>query len=273
MEGNFSRIIYVPFGPLWVEGEVASNSSRDKAVMLTPQGAAACPNPDKANFTVLFVGVSGLFGNTNTVADDNSGQAEYVLQAGTKNLGGPRKFIDRWGYGIQYCGAVSPSDFKPSDFGAYLLLQRDAHNCQYADGGGALGTGQALTREDVFNATLPEGNDWAYRNGYAPYSTRDDDPQSGGSAGKIYDWDCPGVHFAVAPTGAVARIRFSSREFAIVKLADGTKVVCSNLYESHVALSMIKTDGPWDAWTPQAGIANDNEINAGPLTHLTWNLQ
>ena len=276
-DGTANKISAGANKQFWVEGETASATSRDKTVTLTPQGAAACPNPDKANFTVLFVDVSANFQNTDTISPDDSAKPLYVAQAGSASLGGPKLFNgppDRFGFGVEYRGRVSPSDFKPADFGAYILLERDAQTRLYDDGAGALGNGQNLWFSADLHASVPDGNDGS--NSYVKpgsWPVRDDDPQSGGSAGIIYDWDDAGVPCSASAVGAVERLRFNAREFACVLLPGGTRCVGSNIYQFCEALSMVKAQGGPDSWTMQGGITGDNSVGSGTLPNVSWNLK
>lgn len=67
----------------------------------------------------------------------------------------------------------------------------------------------------------------------APY--RDDDPQSGGSVGKVYDLDAPGP-YELAQDGNIYRYR--GNFYAYATLPDGTRIspyykLCSHFLQAH----------------------------------------
>jgi hypothetical protein len=98
-------------------------------------------------------------------------------------------------------------------------------------------------------------------------SYRDDDPQSGGSGGKVYDWDSPGTgNSSNAEVGHIRRKRSNYREWA--ELSNGMKVSGDlywfsrvSVYKSQSSGDLLKTD-----------ISGDNIAGVG-TTKTTWNLQ
>ena len=97
---------------------------------------------------------------------------------------------------------------------------------------------------------------------------RDDDPQSGGSGGKVYDSDGPGITLTVldpnAPIDSIARNRTNFRQWATI---DGAK--CSNDLMWFTRLSIKKT---LIGENLEANVPGDNVAGSG-TTNLTWNLQ
>jgi len=97
---------------------------------------------------------------------------------------------------------------------------------------------------------------------------RDDDPQSGGSGGKVYDVDGPGITLTVldpnAPINTIARNRTNFRQWALI---DGVKASDDLLWFTR--LSIRKT---LIGEVLQSGVAGDNVAGSG-ATNLTWNLQ
>ena len=91
---------------------------------------------------------------------------------------------------------------------------------------------------------------------------RDDNPQSGGSGGKVYDLDAPGYQ---PPDVNEYRVRLNF--YAWAALPDGTRV--SPYLNYYVRLSC--------AWTGtqfvfRNDVSNDNQIGLG-TTLTSWNLQ
>jgi hypothetical protein len=93
---------------------------------------------------------------------------------------------------------------------------------------------------------------------------RDDDPQSGGSNGKVYDVDAPGVtNLNVSANTYRLRTNF----YAYAALPDGTKI--SSNYNFYVRVSCTKTASGYQFVNDVPG---DNQVGAG-TTKTTWNLQ
>lgn len=290
-DGSANKVTAGSATEFWVEGTTASGSSRDVTITLTPTSSSSGSSgggggsggvaSDSVTFTVLWVDVSAHFSSTDHISADNAGRPQYVAQASSDALGGPQLYSlrtgpERFGFGVEYRGAVHPSDFKPSEFGAYTILGRDGDSRTYNDGTGPVGNGQNPERVDHFNAKIPEGSDWDFTNGYASNGIRDDDPQSGGSHGVLYDWDDAGVSCVGGPpVGTVRRQRFNVHEFASLKPAYGDPVLCSNVYECYIALSMQHSAAGDANWVPyvQPGVSGDNVMNTGQLPNLTWDLK
>ena len=93
---------------------------------------------------------------------------------------------------------------------------------------------------------------------------RDDDPQSGGSAGKVYDVDAPGPD---PPNVDGNTYRYRGNFYAYAALPNGTKI--SPNYNFYVRVSCTKTSSGYQFVND---IPNDNQIGAG-TTPTTWNLQ
>ncbi len=94
---------------------------------------------------------------------------------------------------------------------------------------------------------------------------RDDDPQSGGSSGKVYDVDAPGTGNVPAdPVNTIARLRANFRQWAI----SGSQKVSDDM-NWFSRISVIKTANG-DVLSNE--IAGDNVAGIG-TTNLSWNLQ
>jgi hypothetical protein len=91
---------------------------------------------------------------------------------------------------------------------------------------------------------------------------RDDNPQSGGSAGKVYDLDAPGP---LPSDGILYRYRANMRAYAA--LADGTRISPYYLYNVRISCK----------GTPSASqfvndVPGDNQIGSG-FALPTWDLK
>jgi len=98
---------------------------------------------------------------------------------------------------------------------------------------------------------------------------RDDDPQSGGSNGKVYDLDAPGVGTVSSdPTGTIRRKRANYRQWATLGV-DGPKVSGSTDLLWFSRVSVVKV-GSSDQL--RSDVSGDNTAGTGS-TKLSWNLQ
>jgi hypothetical protein len=93
---------------------------------------------------------------------------------------------------------------------------------------------------------------------------QDSNPQSGGSAGKVYDLDAPGKH-PPSVDGKTYRLRVNFSTYAAQP--DGTAI--SPSYNFYVRLSCTQTSSGYQLVNDVAG---DNQIGPG-TTKTSWNLQ
>jgi hypothetical protein len=93
---------------------------------------------------------------------------------------------------------------------------------------------------------------------------RDDDPQSGGSAGKVYDLDAPGINIHNADG---ITYRYRGNFYAWAALPDGTRI--SPYYNYFVRVSCVRTTSGYHFDNTLPG---DNQIQAG-TTLTTWNFK
>jgi hypothetical protein len=98
----------------------------------------------------------------------------------------------------------------------------------------------------------------------SPGTLQDENPQSGGSAGKVYDLDAPGVH-PPSVDGKTYRSRVNFSTYAA--LPDGTQI--SPNYNFYVRLSCTQSSSGYQFVSDVAG---DNQIGPGS-TKTSWNLQ
>ena len=199
-------------------------------------------------FSVVHVTLSIRNGSSSNISSDNAGGTRWATTLGTTRLG---TFFNSggsgahlWRTGVEIVGSV-----KPTNYTGLITLKREVvASVSYSN----------MTQ---INSVGP------FDDTTADASLRDDDPQSGGSAGKVYDLDAPGIGLtSSAPVGAILRRRTNFRQWAVLS---GTENRVSNDIEWFSRLSVIKTATGFDRET---SVSNDNVSGTG-ATNLSWNLQ
>jgi hypothetical protein len=170
------------------------------------------------------------------VSTDDAAKQNYTNAEGTSNLG--VILVAGCDLGVETVGNVNPSVYT----GQVIIHRTRVARADYKN---STNIGNPGTVDDT---SLP--------------SFRDDDPQSGGSAGKVYDLDAPGV----TPTDSnTYRERWNFYTYAA--LPDGTPI--SPNYYFYARVSCTKTVLGYQLVNDVPG---DNQIGPG-TTPLTWNLQ
>jgi hypothetical protein len=236
---------------LYVEGAEASANMRDVSLTLTHDETS---ESDEVRFTVLWVTVTTK--HSGNVANDNSARATY------HSFGVPPSYalgfrleatsqIAFTAINSEFIGDVAPSDFQPSVFGGTLKLDREIISSKYWWG--------ANGNEN--STDFPTGPDTSGD------SFRDDDPQSGGSSGRIYDIDGPWLNvFSMDTPNVIIRKRSNYKQWAVygtircstkiewchrqsIKLSG---VLDGGTVDSATADSVTDSDKSWtaDSWTP-----------------------
>lgn len=141
-------------------------------------------------------------------------------------------------------GAEIIGTVKPAAYPHPVILRRTAISGYYYTG-----------QEQTINAASP------------PEDTslpgfRDDDPQSGGSGGKVYDLDGPGP--GGQSSTEIYRLRINLAQYAVLDL-DSNTVLASDVLEWFSASSC-------QGGTHASDVANDNQAGLGH-TNTNWNLQ
>lgn len=218
---------------LWVEGAVASDLTRDVTLEFSPEGIAGCS--DTVKFTVLWVTLEPG-DHTTALEEDNGARGNYSSVVVTAPLPcytlGAHLFCSdgtvfeerSWlGRGSEFVGVVSPGDFVPAEFNG----------------------GLRMTRWRVSGNTYwgPNGNENQQGRGAGDdtgsIGARDDDPQSGGSGGRTYDLDFPGLNaFFGSPQNTIVRDRINFEERALWNAQR-----CSTTLEWYTRQSIKKTGG------------------------------
>jgi hypothetical protein len=200
----------------------------------------------QSSTTVPYVVLS--LRNSGTVSADNSRRGDYNFELGTYNLGtffSTGQGIRLFRTGVEIVGTVYPTSYAASIIFRRLIVQSRAYH------------------DTVELTELRKDNEM---DPYDP-GIQDQDPQSGGSGGKVYDLDAPGIGTADNdPIGYIIRKRANYREWA--ELPNGTKVSVDLNWFSR--LSVIRTGQTTEAL--RTDITGDNIAAAGS-TPTTWNLQ
>jgi hypothetical protein len=175
-----------------------------------------------------------------TVSSDDAAEVSYQLAAGTSNLGNfANGTYQGCAIGIETVGTISPSSYA-----ANVIIHR------------------TIVNTGVYENSTDSGGEVTNADDTSDPSFRDDDPQSGGSDGKVYDLDAPGIH---PPDGNKYRLRTNFYDYAT--LPDGTRI--SSNYYFYVRLSCTKTSSGYQFVNDVTG---DNQTGAGS-TSTSWNLQ
>lgn len=195
--------------------------------------------------TVVWVTLSMRTGNGTSVSTDNGALSTYTSASGSSNLG---TFFSTgtiathmWRTNVEIVGTVTPSNFM-----GMITLQRQVDAfITYADTSQINSGGPFADTSDT--------------------KLRDDDPQSGGSSGKVYDLDGPGLKNTDSnPVGSILRTRRNFRQWATL---NGLKVSDDFLWFSRI--SVVKNS---DGDALNSDVPNDNIAGPG-TTNTTWNLQ
>jgi len=123
-----------------------------------------------------------------------------------------------------------------------------------------------LHRRRISGATwVNSGNEipYASQDDTSNAALRDDNPQSGGSGGRVYDLDAP-VLAPVSIDGNTYRVRLNF--YAYATLGDG---ITSPDYYFYVRLSCTRTSFGYKLVKDVSG---DNQVGSG-TSSLSWNLQ
>jgi hypothetical protein len=203
-------------------------------------------------FTVVLVTLHLRNGSDGGYLNDDAGGTNYLLQMGTSALGtfqSNGQAAHLWRTGVEVSGTVQPSNYT----GMITLRRQVDANRTY--------NGSTLT-SNVGNCgqpTCPDTSD---------STLRDDDPQSGGSGGVVYDLDAPAFgSTSSAAVGAILRARTNYHQWA-------TDATNSNLrfsadFQWFSRISIMKTAS---GDVLQNDVTGDNTAGTG-TTALSWNLQ
>ena len=227
---------------------VAGSFTVNVAVYDDPDYTPPAEDTDQVIIWVLWVGIG--WDIWATVNNDNAARGTYMnwrTTAPTDSLG-TGSYTDRVGWGAEFGGQCNPSSWDQD-----VILKRY--------GGDVGGFFHKYWRESTLRSSAPANYDDT-----SPAAYRDDDPQSGGSGGKVYDVDAPGVwDQARERDGAAWRNRCNFRAKAY-----WNGRLCSAPFEWYTAQSWKYQN---NTWSMSGGIGGDNTQATGQLSSLEWNLQ
>lgn len=225
----------------YVDGNSAGNATITGTITDTSTGCHASAETSNSVVSVTITrNISG------PVSSDDSAGSEFQLDTGSTSLG---TFIAvgqttlGCAAGIETVGTVSPSNFSGN-----IIIQR------------------ILVNQGLYEDSTDTGGELSNHPDTSDPSLQDQNPQSGGSAGKVYDLDAPGLR--PSTNGNTYRIRDNFYVWAT--LADGTTSVSSNYY------FYVRESCKWVSAFPNYQFVNDvsgdNQTGTG-TTNTTWNLQ
>jgi hypothetical protein len=189
---------------------------------------------------VSAIAVTISIQSSGTPALDNSAAGSYQSENGTNSLG---KIIATGGYcsvGYQVSGSVNPSNYT----GTITLVRTKSGKSWTGSTGQTLNVSYPTGTPDTSNPQFEDTN-----------------PQSGGSAGKVYDLDAPGVSPVVSQVG---RIRYNFAENA--QLPDGTYVANEADFYVRVSCNWASTGNSF-----RSEVTGDNTLGMG-TTNTWWDL-
>jgi hypothetical protein len=257
--GGTATTVNVPAGSsvvsIAISGIQVSSSANNITLTAAIQGV-----PGSA-VTALFsvVGVTISMNTSGQPAGDDAGSAEFLKGASALGTG-----IDQFptntspqscNVGVEFVGRVSPSNYT----GQITL----ARNFATANPPGELYKGQTQYDPDYFTTSKGHGPG---QPDTSPPELLDTDPQSGGSQGKVYDIDVPGIGLA---SDDIYRFRANFVEYAV--LSDSSPPVIASPNFPWWARVSCTQDSAGNLKL-STDVNNDNQAGTG-TTPITWNLQ
>src|SRR5271165_4419716 len=178
------------------------------------------------------------------VSPDDAGGAAYATKVGSSSLWQVITTIATCSIGVELVGAVTPSNYA----GTVVLRRNIVSGAEYAFGSSPISGQNPPLGDDTSGATY-----------------RDDNPQSGGSNGKVYDLDAAGIG-ATSGNGTY-RYRANFQEYAVLNSASNT-TPASSVFAYYTRSSCAATPALQFA----TDVAGDNQSGTG-TTKTSWNLQ
>jgi hypothetical protein len=218
-------------GSLW-EDDAQHNSLITAGIVLV--NASGGDNVASASIALVTSG---------TIPADNAAKGAYAGVLGTYNLGPiiePSGIQPGCNIGFETVGYLNPSVYS-----GFVTLHRTL-------------IGYTKFKGSSLTNTVGSQDDTSLTH------YRDDDPQSGGSAGKVYDLDSPRLQ-PVNVDGY--NYRFRANFYAYAALPNGTPI--SPYYYFNVRISCTNTGFGYQ-WVND--VSGDNQVGLGSIP-LTWNMQ
>ena len=253
-DGNLD--VYDSFDYSWGNNNVVSTTSGDVSMASYTVNAAGsssimymaqipdelppCQAPGNAPTTGITATVT--LNSTGSVSSDDSALPTYRSTEGTTSLG---PIIASGTTQGCFIGTEAVGHIVPSTYAGTVIMHRWLLNDAYYKYSTLLSQVQTPGMDDTSNPSF-----------------RDDNPQSGGSGGRVYDLDAPGIS---SPDLNTYRLR--SNFYAWAALPDGTRV--SPFYNYYIRVSCA-----WNGaqYVFRNDVPNDNQIGVG-TTLTSWNLQ
>lgn len=207
-------------------------------------GPWSCPymyTSGQASSSGTAVSAAITMQGSGTVPSDNSGLTAWQNATGGNKLGDYATCL----IGVQFTGAVTPNTYT----GTITLRRMVTSLACY------LGS----TAEDCGLGTPPF-------NDTSDQTLLDTDPQSGGSNGKVYDLDGPGVDGSTVSANTTKRIRVNFQEYAVD--SNGNQV--SPNFDWFAAVSCTADSSGTVSFA--SDVSGDNQVGQGS-TKTSWNLQ
>ena len=204
---------------------------------------STCPTytGQEAQATGATVNATISMRSSGQVSSDNSGATAWQNSTGGTALG---EFAG-CSIGVEFAGAVSPTTYT----GAITLKRKvTSVACYFGNTSQDCGL-PPPPFDDTSNASL-----------------LDTDPQSGGSAGKVYDLDSPGIDGSSLSPDTTKRIRINFTEYAVD--AGGDQVSPDFNWFARVTC----TENSSGTVSFGSDVSGDNQVGNG-ATKTSWNLQ
>ncbi len=257
--------------PFKLSGQTVSTKMGD-AVIVAMLGAQEA---GKKAGGVVKVEISFKYGASDTVKgvtgkdDDNAVQDVYKNERkdGTYNLG-PGEFLaggGSWNWGVLTIGKVIPKDHKRP-----VILERNAQGRSFIPLKDAKGQWLQLSWFTGATKDFDGGPTYRPSNDSGKLGSNiDHEPQSGISAGHVYDWDAPGIGPGTGdPVGSIFSVRANFYAFAVGELG-GKTVVVSEAYKWYTRQSYKRTATGLIA---DGTVVGDNQTKDGEHTKLSYGL-
>ncbi|MGH9508581.1 MAG: hypothetical protein ACRD2M_01475 [Terriglobales bacterium] len=241
---NSSTMTVTESGSVAVKGTDASSVADNVQIKASVSGRESGDSFSVVWVTLALRSATGL-----TVTSDNERRLNYEGVWGHTNLGAFDSLAD---FGCK-TGTETVGTVQPSNYTGLVVLRRTKLNYGVWDGSVLLAT---TGPNPVTTPSDDTSND----------AFRDDDPQSGGSAGKVYDLDTPGAQNVELDHTYRVRQNFST--YAVLDSATNTVAASDSLAWYSAVSCTLTENGP----ILNFDVANDNQANVGTVP-LSWNVQ
>ncbi|MEE8583845.1 MAG: hypothetical protein V3T83_03235 [Acidobacteriota bacterium] len=229
-------------GPVKVKG-VTQSSTADNIQLQAKLASSVLGSED---FSVVWVTFNNQPRLSGQISSDNSRRTTFANLLGTNQLEVTLDTTGFWVTPVEIVGTVAPPDY----VGSIVLVRRITSRAYNEDNALVFQTNNALDTSDT--------------------DFRDDDPQSGGSMGRVYDLDSPGARL-LPPAGILEerRQRLNAVQWAVLDNEQGPKASVDLHWFSRIS---VKMDVFFGRLVLSEDVPGDNQAGRG-TTPLSWNLQ